>query len=409
MNISKLIIDLFEILDEFNSTGVTKVTVVVRQFKECHINKELLYETDSLNQGRFFPPIPTLNRSIRLIRAFCSLYLSLVSPSITFSDGSVSNHDNLVYIKPSSQGMVATIYLEHIGARIYISQFSHTKFLNIVIKFRTSTSNRMRQDLILNAINPISLCKSGCLKSELIDVEGELERANIEKNRKNNPSQTQYRNFHSTENIDYSLYDSKSIDYENLESSSNYDDDYEDDEEEIIDIYSDRRKRSHQDQVDLKSRKNRERKRNNKKKSKATITTEKPSSNRRKHPKNRRNRLRSSIVEENSLKSASISLATKLRPINELIYQGCYDKLIGYHRITCLYDTMIKGIENIDPFIFASTFDEPRLMSFNIQSSSATEHQSSNDLNNSALVAKLSLYCSILSSIIGTMIVLFLF
>ena len=58
---------------------------------------------------------------------------SIASPAGTFTDGSIYNFKNLVYITTSMKDMVVTIHLEHIGARVYISQFIHTKFLNVVI------------------------------------------------------------------------------------------------------------------------------------------------------------------------------------------------------------------------------------------------------------------------------------
>ena len=75
---------------------------------------------------------------------------------------------------------MVTIHLDHLGVRIYVSQFTHTKFINVVIKFRTATSAAVKQKLVLEAISPISLCKAGCGQRELVDVEGTLKAAGIE-------------------------------------------------------------------------------------------------------------------------------------------------------------------------------------------------------------------------------------
>ncbi|KAH9402847.1 hypothetical protein TYRP_015609 [Tyrophagus putrescentiae] len=143
--------------DQFNATGVTKVIVQVRNFAPCAIATDLLYETDSLTQDL---------------------------PSSTFTDGSREHPTSagLIRISTSSEslGLVVTIHLDHLGVRIYVSQFTHTKFINVVIKFRTATSAAVKQKLVLEAISPISLCKAGCGQRELVDVEGTLKAAGIE-------------------------------------------------------------------------------------------------------------------------------------------------------------------------------------------------------------------------------------
>jgi hypothetical protein len=135
-------------------TGVTKVTVLVRQFSKCGIHNDLLYEAES-TQGS-------------------------TTPSSTFIDGSTSNSNNLIRITQSSNNNVITIHLDHIGVRVYIGQFE-SQYLNVVIKFRSATST-VKQQLVLNSISSNSLCKMGCPKREQIDIENILKATGVDIN-----------------------------------------------------------------------------------------------------------------------------------------------------------------------------------------------------------------------------------
>jgi len=133
-------------------TGVTKVTVLVRQFHKCGIRNDLLYEAES-SEGSS-------------------------TPSATFIDGSTSNSNNLIRITQSSNNNVITIHLDHIGVRVYIGQFE-SSYLNVVIKFRSATST-VKQQLVLNSISSNSLCKMGCPKREQIDIENIVKATGIQ-------------------------------------------------------------------------------------------------------------------------------------------------------------------------------------------------------------------------------------
>nr|XP_027198487.1 homeobox protein 13-like [Dermatophagoides pteronyssinus] len=399
-----------KIFDQFNSTGVTKVTVLIRRFNSCMITQELIYETDSLAQA---------------------------SPAGTFTDGSIYNFKNLVYITTSMKDMVVTIHLEHIGARVYISQFIHTKFLNVVIKFLTSKSNLVRQDLVLDAINPISLCKSGCYHRELIDIESELKLADINPESSTIVRQQQQQQESPLPNFSNNLDDDDdqddNDDYDAVDDNDNDEDDYDDnddeDDGEDYDGYSDsdndsnsNRKRRRTQKRDVhensdgpsvnneqqqqrrlsssnRKRQDRRKGRNRNRTSTTsttTTTTELPKKLRKskpKHQQRRINRLRSALEKypqnPNQNNDDLLTSISQLRlddsgnmnvgNINDIqqqnipenidnnndniILQDCYEKnLIGYYRLSCLYDTMIKGSASTLPFVFASSFDEPKFM-----------------------------------------------
>ncbi|CAG2107711.1 unnamed protein product [Medioppia subpectinata] len=141
-------------------TGVTKVVVLVRQFQKCGIFTDLLYEADS----------QTTQNGQRV-----------GTPSATFIDGSTSNSNNLIRITQSSNNNVITIHLDHIGVRVYIGQFERSAHLNVVIKFRSATST-VKQQLVLNSISSNSLCKMGCPKRELIDIQNILSATGVDVN-----------------------------------------------------------------------------------------------------------------------------------------------------------------------------------------------------------------------------------
>ncbi|CAG2163034.1 unnamed protein product [Oppiella nova] len=140
-------------------TGVTRVVVLVRQFKKCGILSDLLYEADSQSSPQGGQRVGT--------------------PSSTFIDGSTSNANNLIRITQSSNNNVITIHLDHIGVRVYIGQFERSAHLNVVIKFRSATST-VKQQLVLNSISANSLCKTGCPKRELIDIHNILSATGVD-------------------------------------------------------------------------------------------------------------------------------------------------------------------------------------------------------------------------------------
>lgn len=289
-----------------------------------------------------------------------SIFLAL--PSTTFTDGSSANFNYLVHITSSMNGKVVTIHLEHIGVRVHISQFERTKFLNVVIKFLTAKSNLVRQELVLEAINSISLCKSGCHpKRELINIEQELGQANIdiESNIYKNQFSDLYSSNTEDDDIDYDDY----VDKDEDEDYGEFD--YEDDDVYANENHDSQRKlQKIRRNLNNNNNNNRKRKRNRKKISITSTTTTKA-------PKmDKKNRLRSihpTLGErKKSIDYIDDSMSTDLNINRWQIINDCYNnKLIGYYRLACLYDTIIKGTTSTYPFFFAASFDEPRLMNLN--------------------------------------------
>ncbi|KAI1292233.1 Repulsive guidance molecule B [Halotydeus destructor] len=133
--------------NRMQSTGITKVTVIVREFRKCDITNDMTYEAETDDKSSVL--------------------------SHTFTDGLTSSYNNLVYIEAVSQDVVA-IKLSHIGVNIIISQSKDSDFLNVIVKFDDSLDGKLQKQIIA-AITDRSLCKSGCPPKERVQVMSLLE------------------------------------------------------------------------------------------------------------------------------------------------------------------------------------------------------------------------------------------
>ena len=328
----------------------------------------------------------------------------------------------MIYIKTSSADSVVTISLDHIGARVYISQSVKTKFLNVVIKFRTATST-VKQNLVLNSINPVSLCKSGCHPRELVNLEAVLKNAGIDttvpqlessqqsptqrskqqsifSNRQfNSNSEHENKNFINSQG-DVDVADDN--DYNNTEEEYDYhgdndrnDNDYDD--SEMILENSDSDSKRHLSHLQIPSRSKRVKK-------DSDIFSSTPSSSKKKNgdddidkerrgrrkEKRKNNKKKTNNNETQIISNSEFTNSpskSQINPINAmesflmlkhgsppmiddnfsntsltstLLVDEC-NQMKGYYRLTCLYDTVLKGIPSNVPHRFASSFDEPRL------------------------------------------------
>jgi hypothetical protein len=137
--------------DKFQSTGITKVTVLIKEFGSCSLNTDYLYEVESNMHSSDQPePLP-----------------------ITFIDGSTSSTNNLVQIVSSSPNLI-TLYVNHIGVRIHVSQSAESAYLNVVIKFDDTLSADERGQVV-GAISAKSLCRAGCPSRERIEIKSLLQ------------------------------------------------------------------------------------------------------------------------------------------------------------------------------------------------------------------------------------------
>lgn len=255
------------------------------------------------------------------------------TPSPVFTDGSMFNYNNLTFISLSSQNKVATIHLDHIGVRIYISQFPHTKFLNVVIKFRTATST-VNQNLVLNAISSISLCKAGCHPRELVDIQRELEKESI-----GLAQPVVVNSVSGGDEVEDNEEDSDSFPVY-VDGTNDDDQDEYNFDENILAFRSQRRIGRNAAEEPKKRKRNRNRKKNGKK---SQLTT-------RQLNFDAQAMFRSIVAQQN---------APILSP--QPVENDC-SSLIGYYRSTCLYDTKVKGVKSSEPHRFARSFDEPRLI-----------------------------------------------
>lgn len=308
-------------------------------------------------------------------------------------------------------GMVATIYLDHIGARIHISQFLHTKFLNVVIKFRTATSV-VNQNLVMNAISPISLCKSGCLPRELIDIERELIKAGIDTKAPIRGIKQSVEHVHEEMIIDQDqqLYDDMDLEEEEEDDDDDDDDDDDGGGGDEIDNYNhekfdprqilrpqpnERGRRVKKDSIQSslsttsttkrpKRQRNGQRKRNR---------TEKNNNKNLKSPQLKTSEILSPPIELHLISSMLSSTSSSSSPepstttntttispkLSDLFQSKQFEhqivaaqppilsmmdqcnELKAFYRLTCLYDTVFKSVVSSMPHQFAESFDEPRV------------------------------------------------
>ncbi|RWS29840.1 Repulsive guidance molecule A-like protein [Leptotrombidium deliense] len=159
-----------------DATGVTRVTVLIRQFRSCEIYRTLIYEAEA--DERHKASLPS-----------------------TFTDGSSSTSNNLVRIVPSSLNVV-TLHLEHIGVEIHIGDFSDHSYLSVVVKLNSVAAEK--QQHFMSALNNYSLCKNGCPLHEQIDINTPLKKnvtsalTSVQKNMKaNDPCRGLFRYYRS--------------------------------------------------------------------------------------------------------------------------------------------------------------------------------------------------------------------
>lgn len=341
----------------------------------------------------------------------------------------------MVRLTTSFKGKVATIHLDHIGVRIYISKFPRTKLLNIVVKFRPSTTTTVKQSEVLDAISPFSLCRTGCHPRELVDIEQVLINAGIDVTSPNSQLPSSQSNTVPTSESVNVTPDLAGLDKDesHFDSEDIADDDYDDEDDDdkyFMDQPSGGGIHSNDDLSEhisydnkprLRLRKNvdavfyqkeiqREERRRRKLKlrqqrhhsttsaSKSTSDPKiQPDSNSRKLSKisvDSLKRQMSTLVasdsfdniviqaeasdhqdsnnvdshNQESLFSVALSqLASYNRRAGTIDENGddqekvtCHD-MIGYYRLTCFYDTELKGIVSVNPHYFAREFDEVRL------------------------------------------------
>ena len=134
-------------------SGVTKVTVLIREFRVCGIETDLIYEVDLQdlgNEGGNPPDLPT-----------------------TFTDGTTATSNSLVKVTARSGGNVC-VQMDHVNAQICVYRVPFTSYLNVIVKFKKQMSSDEREQMI-DSMDEASLCSRGCPDRELIRVEEILE------------------------------------------------------------------------------------------------------------------------------------------------------------------------------------------------------------------------------------------
>lgn len=296
-----------------------------------------------------------------------------------FTDNSVSNHNNLIRINRSAQDKVVTINLDHIGVRVYISQFPSTPFLNVVIKFRTATTRLVNHSLVLEAISPYSLCKSGCHPRELVNIREMLENAGIDTKEKEYQfdKAPKERTPEKNENKDHDKVEHYDHELERNDHSTTVEDKDGNDEESDADGFFDEEdsdnapplviERFRRDSIGRR------------------LSKFKKESKRQRPIKS--TMLRSSepvVVESAALTSIEKTNFLNNRQLPIALSNHLCDELKGYYRLTCLYDVHLKKITTDQPHSFASSFDEVRaeLIGVRIGSGFDSNQQSSSSISN---------------------------
>ena len=369
-------------------------------------------------------------------------------------------------------GLVVAIHLDHIGVRVYISQFTHTKFINVVIKFRTPTSATVKQKLVLDAISPISLCKSGCGRSELVDLEATLKAAGIDTTQpEKGVLQEVDISKEVDENEDDDDYDKDvgsddlmtGVKDQNGEPYYYYDDEeYDDSQDDAIDVKSGalmqpqkdpraKRVKKDADTSILSPRKNRNKKNKDRKKKDRKNKPDSNPVNNNGNPSLNHNapsasalsaffllKPSASMSKSSSASSSSILsppvplgqitsiisspdrssstvaapsfphlqdqlIQNDLIPLHKPTLTDECNEMIGFYRLACLYDTVLKGIASNYPHKYASSFDEPRLPESMINSDDSLKTNIDDGTSSAPTLAHLSNSLILLLLIITTL------
>ena len=258
-----------------------------------------------------------------------------------------------------------TIHLVHIGARVYISQFEGTHFLNIVVKFRSDINNHpIQNQAILNAISPMSMCKAGCHPKEVVDLKKVLTDAGVDVDGQKEDDDEEENVAEEIVNID-----EDTLEQERRISQMDHYPEYEEDEASARKPPKRRYRRENSNQNKPKQRKNRNKNNRKNKKNRKQQNNQKSAG-----VEDAFHMLRSSssaqpqyfdpseLVRSGEKSQALLEAAEELipEPQSKTPHETCED-MREYYRLTCLYDVAVKGISNIDPHRFAASFDERRL------------------------------------------------
>ena len=149
-------------------SGVTKVTVVIKNFVICGIEQDLVYEASLDHDGEDEEE---------------SKKFSL---PITFIDKQSSTRNSMVTVKGRSSREVC-IQMDHIGVQVCVYHTDDSNFLNVIVKFK-KLMNREERLLMIDAMDDKSLCVEGCLKREQIDIQSILTAVGSHHNQPTNES-----------------------------------------------------------------------------------------------------------------------------------------------------------------------------------------------------------------------------
>jgi hypothetical protein len=143
-------------------SGVTKVTVVIKNFLICGVDHDLVYEAslDKEDQDREE-----------------STMKSKYSLPITFIDGSSSTRNSMVKVTARSDNEVC-IQMDHIGVQVCVYHTDPSSFLNVIVKFKKMMTGEERRAMI-SVMEERSLCTHGCPSRERIDIQTILDKVGV--------------------------------------------------------------------------------------------------------------------------------------------------------------------------------------------------------------------------------------
>ena len=143
-------------------SGVSKVTVVIKNFLICGIDRDLVYEA-SLDKEDEDKEDFTMKSKFSL--------------PIEFIDGSSSTRNSMVKVTARSDNEVC-IQMDHIGVQVCVYHTDSSSFLNVIIKFKKMMSGEERRSMI-EVMEQRSLCTQGCPTRERIDIQTILDKVGV--------------------------------------------------------------------------------------------------------------------------------------------------------------------------------------------------------------------------------------
>lgn len=163
-------------------TGITKVTVLIRQIMICGIESDLVYEADLTTGHKYQGEDDTSSQTSNIHDDDTDQSHETAGTGgplpITFNDGSSSTMNGLVKVTPRSNQEVC-IQLDHVGVQVCVRKFTSSNYLNVIVKFKKHMNSDERA-LMIDSMDSYTLCTFGCPSLEQVNVPKILSAAKVD-------------------------------------------------------------------------------------------------------------------------------------------------------------------------------------------------------------------------------------